>query len=106
MSLDEFSMTTSLHGWHFIVNARDWKQKIGWIILIGLSIGDNFIHFVCIKNNPSPVIVVAVYSVCVISEDFFRSKVDITIDSPSASLEDVKFPSVTVCNINQVLGFN
>ena len=57
MSLDEFSMTTSLHGWHFIVNARDWKQKMGWLILIGLSIGivktlnykfkQNYLHSTC-----------------------------------------------------------
>ena len=39
MSLDEFSMTTSLHGWHFIVNARNWKHKLAWGILIGCSTG-------------------------------------------------------------------
>jgi len=84
MSLDEFSMTTSLHGWHFIVDAKNWKHKLGWSLLIGLSI------------------IVAVGSVSIITEDFVRSGVDITIDSPSASLEEVSFPSVTICNINQV----
>ena len=40
MSLDEFSMTTSLHGWHFIVNSPNWKHKLAWGILIGCSTGN------------------------------------------------------------------
>ena len=54
----------------------------------------------------SSVSATAVFSIIIITEDFLKSKVDVTIDSPSASLDDVKFPSVTVCNINQVVSIN
>ena len=38
MSLNEFSTSTSLHGWHFIHDATDGKHKVAWGLLIGLSI--------------------------------------------------------------------
>ena len=39
MSLDEFSTSTSLHGWHFIHDATSGKLRLAWGLLIGLSIG-------------------------------------------------------------------
>ena len=45
--------------------------------------------------------VIAGVSTLVITLDFLNSKVVITIDSPSASLDQVIFPAVTFCNINQ-----
>ena len=44
---------------------------------------------------------VAAVSTVVITLAFLDSKVVITIDSPSASLDQVIFPAVTFCNINQ-----
>ena len=100
MSLDEFSTSTSLHGWHFIHDATDVKHKLAWGLLIGLSISIWLIAMT--THSRSYVLVIGLVSVYGIAADFFNSKVVITIDSPSASLDQVHFPSLTFCNVNQV----
>ena len=100
MSLDEFSTSTSLHGWHFIHYSSDVKHKLAWGLLLGLSISS--LPSGCPQTPFCYVVVIGVVSVYGIAVDFLNSKVVITIDSPSASLDEVHFPSLTFCNINQV----
>ena len=99
MSLEDFSTSTSLHGWHFIHDARDGKHKLAWGLLIAVSISISVPTF--LLRSPGIFSVVAAVSTVVITLDFLNSKVVITIDSPSASLDQVIFPAVTFCNINQ-----
>ena len=100
MSLEDFSTSTSLHGWHFINDARDGKHKLAWGLLIALSISI-WVPTIHVLASPGLFAVVAAVSTVLITLDFLNSKVVITIDSPSASLDQVIFPAVTFCNINQ-----
>ena len=82
-SLLEFSEHTSLHGWRYIfTGSNPWRQI--WLFIVCGSI------------------VIASYFVYIAASDFNKTKVVTTIKSTTGSLDQVYFPSVTICNINQV----
>ena len=81
----EFCEDTTLHGWNYLVKRNISKSsRLFWAFVIFLSIG------------------LAVVSCHGIISEFLVSDVIITVDSVSATLDNVLFPSIVVCNQNQV----
>ena len=81
----EFCENTTLDGWYYLVKQNISKSsRIFWAFVIFLSIG-----------------LAVVFCHGIISE-FLVSDVIITVDSVSATLDNVLFPSIVVCNQNQV----
>lgn len=86
-SEDEFSVfcqQTSLHGWQYMQSERGWCQKIFWglVVLLSLSLGFGFTYNNIIQYQNSGTVT--------------------SITSTTASLKDVTFPDIVLCNINQI----
>ena len=80
----EFCSQTSLHGWQYIQSENGVIRKLVWISLI---IG----HYV-----------LAGYLIWENYTEYSTSTILTTIHSTTSSLDDIKFPSVYACNLNQV----
>ena len=84
-NFEEFCEETTLNGWYYMAKQNLTKcSRLFWASMILSSIGLAF--FFCIG----------------IVTEFMNSNVIITVDSVSASLDNVLFPSMLVCNQNQV----
>ena len=84
-NFEEFCEETTSNGWYYMDKQNLTKcSRLFWAFLILSSIGLAF--FFCIG----------------IVTEFMNSNVIITVDSVSASLDNVLFPSMLVCNQNQV----
>ena len=86
-AFSDFCRRTSLHGWHHLTEASHpprEKRKHFWILIIIASIG------------------VASFFLFTSVDDFTSRYVVTNIDTTTASLHDVYFPSVIICNINQI----
>ena len=83
--LVEFCEDTTLNGWYYLV-----KQSVG-------KTGRSFWSLVVTGS-----LVIAAFFVYGATEEFHNSTVIITLDSVTGSLETVPFPSLVVCNHNQV----
>ena len=82
---EEFCEETTLNGWYYMAKQNLTKcSRVFWTFMILSSIGLAF--FFCVG----------------IVTEFLNSNVIITVDSVSASLDNVLFPSMVVCNQNQV----
>ena len=82
---EEFCEETTLNGWYYMAKENLTKSsRVFWAFMILSSIG--LASFFCIG----------------IVIEFVNSNVIITVDSVSASLDKVLFPSMVVCNQNQV----
>ena len=87
----DFCKRTSLHGWNNLANtslqkddARKSAKRFGWVFIICFSIAmASFFLFTSI-------------------DDFTSKNVVTTIDTTTVSLHHVHFPSIIVCNINQI----
>ncbi len=80
-----YSLQTSLHGWQYMVDRpTSWCKRAFWSAIVSLSMctAVGFLY-----NN---------------TWNFVHSNVVTTVDTMTAPLSDVFFPSVVVCNINQV----
>ena len=73
----------SLSTWEILGSAPNWRHRLAWAVLITAA---------CLA---------ALLAVFCIAVEFNQTKVHVTIHSISAGLEEVSFPSVTLCNINQ-----
>ena len=81
----DFSRETSLDGWSFLSKpGLSWIRRLFWIIAIIGSVSG------------------AVYFNLMFLKEFFDATVLVTVKSASASLNNVIFPSIVVCNHNQV----
>ena len=83
-SMENYCNRTSIHGCRYIESESTWMKKIFWI-LITLAMT-----------------VLAMYLVTYIIIEYKDSKPLIYIKSTTAPLNQLYFPSVFVCNINQV----
>ena len=80
----QFCNQTSLHGWQHLINHENMILKLFWLVSILVTIS---LSIICILTN---------------TNEYLNAKtVPITV-STTKSLEDVTFPSVTICNLNQV----
>ena len=85
-SFRKYCESTSLHGWQYIYRGKaEWR--LFWAGMVLSSV------------------VVAFFFVFKQASEFTKATVVTTVDTTTAPLEDVYFPSVTVCNINQVRFF-
>jgi hypothetical protein len=80
----KFCDETSLHGWSYLNHKMNKVWKIIWILFIFLIIGTS------------------IYVIEINIKSYLQARTVTTIDSTIASLNDVSFPSVYICNINQV----
>ena len=79
----DFCCKTSLHGWVFLGEANSSvSQKIFWVFVVIISCG------------------ASVYLLQDTVDNFMSYKTKINIEDRSADLQDTRFPSVVVCNIN------
>ena len=76
--------STSLHGWQYIYTSTRTGWKFLWIFMVLSSV------------------IVAFCFVITQTTEFRKATVVTTVDTTTAPLSDVFFPSVTICNINQV----
>ena len=81
----EFCEETTLNGWYYLA-----KQNIG-------KLARSYWSLVVLGS-----LIVAGFFVYGATDEFLNSTVIITVDSVTASLEKVLFPSLVVCNQNQV----
>jgi hypothetical protein len=80
----KFCEETSLHGWSYLNHKMTKIWKIIWMFFILLIIGTS------------------TYVIEINIKSYLEATTVTTIDSTIASLKDVSFPSVYICNINQV----
>ena len=81
----EFCEETTLNGWYYLA-----KQSIGML-------GRIYWSLVVLGS-----LILAGFFIYGATNEFLESTVIITVDSVTASLEKVLFPSLVVCNQNQV----
>ncbi len=79
-----FAQGTTLHGWAYIAESSNFLETGLWLATL---LGLNILSAVFIVNNTA---------------QYIESGIKTTIESTTESLDNVHFPSVTVCNINQV----
>ena len=80
-----FCQETSLHGWKYLIDQplSSWRTAF-WIVTLSFF-GGLCAHFVHTNLR-----------------SFIDSKISTTIETTTTSLNELDFPSVTFCNINQV----
>ena len=83
-SWEKYCNQTSLHGLSYIVTEKPKLSRIFWVIIV--------IIFKCFS----------LFFVFTGYTEFVNSKTITSINSTTASLADLYFPSVFICNINQV----
>ena len=83
ISFRTYCESTSLHGWQYIYKGKsEWRLFWGGMVLAS--------------------VIVAFFFVFKQATEFTKATVVTTVDTTTAPLSDVYFPSVTICNINQV----
>lgn len=83
ISFKTYCESTSLHGWQYIYRSKsEWRLFWGGMVLSS--------------------VIVAFFFVFKQASEFTKATVVTTVDTTTAPLSDVYFPSVTICNINQV----
>jgi hypothetical protein len=83
-NFENFCEETSLHGWSYLNNKMNKFWKMIWMLFIFLIIGTS------------------IYVIEMNIKSYLQATTVTTIDSTIASLKDVTFPSIYICNINQV----
>ena len=79
-----YCQQTSLHGWQYIVSEQGFMPKMYWLIIVLMSLALSVIYLV---DN---------------TKAYLKSTTVTSIDSTTAPLRDILFPSVYICNVNQV----
>jgi hypothetical protein len=80
----KFCLETGLHGWSYLIRDMSKPWKIVWFI---------FLLMVCF---------ISLYVLFINTLQYAKTTTVTTIESPMAPLKDVTFPSLYICNINQV----
>ena len=81
---NSFCRHTTLHGWQYMAEQSFTRlQKFFWALILFVSV---FCATVLIYNN---------------LQIFKNATVVTTVDTMTAPLDDIFFPSITVCNLNQ-----
>ena len=80
----KFCYETGLHGWSYLTRDMSKAWKTIWFL---------FLLIICITS---------VYVLVMNSLQYLQTTTVTTIESPMAPLRDVTFPSMYICNINQV----
>ena len=84
-SFERFCQKTSLHGWIYIGDKNASQlQKSFWIFSIFLSI------------------LLAIFLIYKQTKDFMNATIVTTLDSIDVPLTEIYFPSVVLCNNNQI----
>ena len=84
-SFERFCRNTSLHGWIYIGEKKASKlQKSFWIFTIFMSI------------------LLAIFLAYKQTKDFMNATIATTLDSIDVPLTEIYFPSVVLCNNNQI----
>ena len=79
-----YCQQTSLHGWQYIDSEQGWFRKIFWFIIVFMSVA------------------LSVYFLVVNTKAYLKATTVTSIASTTASLNDLLFPSLYICNVNQV----
>ena len=71
---------TTVHGFHYIVNGRNWIERLLWasLILCGFFVSSIIIHQSLL--------------------DWSRTPLQTTIEKVSLPIEGLNYPAITVCN--------
>ena len=80
----DYCNRTSLHGYAYLVNEDSIWSKVYWLIIVLTASG------------------VAIYALIANIIQFYNATTITYINTTTASLSDIIFPSVFICNINQV----
>ena len=80
----EYCNRTSLHGYAYLVNEDSIWSKLYWIVIVSLGFG------------------LSIYALINNTLVFLNAKTLTYINTTTASLSHITFPSVFLCNINQV----
>ena len=83
-NLQNYSQQTTLHGWQYFQSENGWLRKFIWFLVI-------------VFHNA-----LAIYFIWVNCNEYLEAKTITTINSTTSSLNNVMFPSVYICNLNQV----
>ena len=83
-SLKKYCQQSSLHGWQYLSSEEGIIKKLIWFMVI-------IVHYA-----------LASYFVWNNCNQFTKAKPITTIESTTSSLDDIDFPTVTVCNLNTV----
>ena len=75
---------TSLHGWQYLSSEKWYIKKIYWWIICLSSIALSALLLISNLNQ------------------YVNSSTVTSIDSKTAPLDDITFPGLTICNVNQV----
>ena len=81
---EEFCERSSLHGWLYFFHSRHKCWKAIWIVIV-------FLYFAC-----------SVFLVFQAAMQYSNATVITVIETLNAPLSKVTFPSLTLCNLNQV----
>ena len=86
LGFQTYCKATSLHGWRYLVvnSTEDVWTAIFWLVMIFLSIA------------------LSVYFTLENVHSYLTSRTITTLDSTTAPLMDLAFPSLYLCNLNQV----
>ena len=81
----KFCSETSIHGWSYLMHDMSKTWRTIWSIIV---------TFNCLLT---------VFFLYQTSTKLYDSTTVTTIESTMASLKDITFPSIWICNVNQVL---
>ena len=79
-----YCQQTSLHGWQYLDSESGCVRKFFWFLIVFASV------------------VASVVFLVLNTMEYMEATTQTTIDSTTASLKEIKFPAVYVCNVNQV----
>ena len=80
----KYCQQTSLHGWQYIDSEQGLLHMVFWFFIILMSIS------------------LSIYFLIINTKAFLKATTVTSIDSTTASLKDLIFPSLYICNVNQV----
>ena len=110
-NFSQFCDMTSLHGWNFFYYKKfHHTQTLFWALVI-FCMGVMSGYFISIQvfgkimillNMKYKDIILSLTNNIIIFSDFFESTVVYNIDSPTVSLDHVFFPSIVICNMNNL----
>jgi hypothetical protein len=83
----DYSQQTTIHGWQYVQSESGLLRKIIWAIFIFI------------------LLVALIAFVALEFQEYSNATVVNSIDSTTAPLSHITFPSVIICNVNQVSAF-
>ena len=83
-SISEYCKRTSLHGWQYLGPNQSICRNLTWILIICSAFG------------------LGGYFITISTIDFINATTTTTIATSTGPLEDITFPSIVICNVNQL----